>query len=180
MKNVTCACLLVCGLVAAVVPSSVSAQSTPPSVVKELVATWQRAATEIIDVAEAMPEEKYGYKPTPEVATFRDQLVHLAGIAQRFIDSAKGTKSESEHKAMTKAEVIGLLKHNLMTGQQMLGSLTDAQLLEPVKFPFGDRTVTRFTFWLGPLYQVRNHHGQLVIYLRMNGIVPPTTARRPA
>jgi uncharacterized damage-inducible protein DinB len=180
MKNVTYACLLVCGLVAAVVPSSVSAQSTPPSVVKELVATWQRAATEIIDVAEAMPEEKYGYKPTPEVATFRDQLVHLAGIAQRFIDSAKGTKSESEHKAMTKAEVIGLLKHNLMTGQQMLGSLTDAQLLEPVKFPFGDRTVTRFTFWLGPLYQVRNHHGQLVIYLRMNGIVPPTTARRPA
>jgi uncharacterized damage-inducible protein DinB len=180
MKNVTYACLLVCGLVAAVVPSSVLAQSTPPSVVKELVATWQRAATEIIDVAEAMPEEKYGYKPTPEVATFRDQLVHLAGIAQRFIDSAKGTKSESEHKAMTKAEVIGLLKHNLMTGQQMLGSLTDAQLLEPVKFPFGDRTVTRFTFWLGPLYQVRNHHGQLVIYLRMNGIVPPTTARRPA
>jgi len=180
MKNVTYACLLFCGLVAAVAPSSVSAQSTPPSVVKELVATWQRAATEIIDLAEAMPEEKYGYKPTPEVATFRDQLVHLAGIAQRFIDSAKGTKSESEHKAMTKAEVIGLLKQNLMTGQQMLGSLTDAQLLEPVKFPFGDRTVTRFTFWLGPIYQVRNHHGQLVVYLRMNGIVPPTTARRPA
>jgi uncharacterized damage-inducible protein DinB len=180
MRNVTYACLLFCGLVAAVAPSPLSAQSTPPSVVKELVATWQRASTEIIDVAEAMPEEKYGYKPTPEVATFRDQLVHLAGIAQRFIDSAKGTKSESEHKAMTKAEVIGLLKHNLMTGQQMLGSLTDAQLLEPVKFPFGDRTVTRFTFWLGPLYQVRNHHGQLVVYLRMNGIVPPTTARRPA
>src|SRR5437762_2487689 len=135
MKNVTYACLLFCGLVAAVAPSSLSAQSTPPSVVKELVATWQRAATEIIDVAEAMPEEKYGYKPTPEVATFRDQLVHLAGITQRFIDSAKGTKSESEHKAMTKTEVIGLLKHNLQTGQQMLGSLTDAQLLEPVKFP---------------------------------------------
>ena len=180
MKNVTYACLLFCGVVAAVAPSSLSAQSPSPSLVKDLVATWQRAATEIIDVAEAMPEEKYGYKPTPEVATFRDQLVHLAGITQRFIDSAKGTKSESGHKAMTKAEVIGLLKHNLQTGQEMLGSLSDAQLLEPVKFPFGDRTVTRFTFWLGPLYQVRNHHGQLVVYLRMNGIVPPTTARRPA
>ena len=54
------------------------------------------------------------------------------------------------------------------------------QLLEPVKFPFGDRMVTRFAFWQGPLYQIRNHHGQLVVYLRMNGIVPPTTARRPA
>ena len=172
-----------CGVVAAVAIAapSVSAQSASPSLVKELVATWQRAATEIVDVAEAMPEEKYGYKPTPEISTFRDQLVHVAGVAQRFIDTAKGTKSEEHpHKAMTKAEVIGLLKHNLQTGQEMLGSLSDAQLLEPVKFPFGDRTVTRFTFWMGPLYQVRNHHGQLVVYLRMNGIVPPTTARRPA
>ena len=47
-----------------------------------------------------------------------------------------------------------------------------------MKFPFGDRTVTRATFWQGPLFQIRNHYGQLVVYLRMNGIVPPTTARR--
>ena len=180
MKTVTYACLLFCAVVAAVAASSLSAQTTSPSVVKELVATWQRAATDIIDVAEAMPEQKYDYKPVPEIATFRDQLVHVTGIAQRFIDSAKGTKSEHPHKAVTKAEVIGLLKQTLQTGQEMLGSLTDAQLLEQVKFPFGDRMVTRFTFWLGPLYQFRNHHGQLVVYLRMNGIVPPTTARRPA
>ena len=184
MKNVTYACLLFFGAMATVAAAapSVFAQGAPPSVVKELVATWQRAATDIIDVAEAMPEEKYAYKPTPEISTFRDQLVHVTGITQRFIDSAKGTKSESgqPHKAMTKAEVITLLKQTLQTGQEMLGSLTDAQLLEQVKFPFGDRMVTRFTFWLGPLYQFRNHHGQLVVYLRMNGIVPPTTARRPA
>jgi uncharacterized damage-inducible protein DinB len=182
MKTITYAGLVLCGVVAALVVAapSIFAQSTPPSVVKELVATWQRAATDIIDVAEAMPEEKYAYKPTAEIATFRDQLVHVTGIAQRFIDSAKGTKSESGHKAMTKAEVIALLKQTLQTGQEMLGSLTDAQLLEQVKFPIGDRMVTRFTFWQGPLYQVRNHHGQLVVYLRLNGIVPPTTARRPA
>jgi len=180
MKNVTFACLVLCAVVAAVAPSSASAQGTPPSLVKELVATWQRAATEIIDVAAAMPEEKYAYKPTPEIQTFGDQLVHVAGITQRFIDSAKGTKSEAAHPhKMTKAEVIALLKQTFQTGEQMLGSLTDAQLLEPVKFPFGDRTVSRFTFWQGPLYQVRNHYGQLVVYLRMNGIVPPTTARRP-
>ena len=50
------------------------------------------------------------------------------------------------------------------TAQEMITPLTDAQLLEPVKFPFGDRTVTRATFWQGPLYQIRNHHGQLVVY----------------
>jgi len=184
MKSVICACLVFCvamGTVA-VAASAVSAQGTSPTVVKELVASWQRAATDLIDVAEAMPEEKYAYKPTPEISTFRDQLVHVTGIAQRFIDTAKGAKSEPEHshKAMTKAEVIASLKQTLKTGQETLGSLTDAQLLEQVKFPFGDRMVTRFTFWMGPLYQFRNHHGQLVVYLRMNGIVPPTTARRPA
>ena len=180
MRNVTYACLLICGVVAAVAASSLSAQTTPPSLVKDLAATWQRASTEIVDVAEAMPEQKYDYKPAPEIATFRDQLVHVTGITQRFIDTAKGTKSDPSHKAMTKADVIGLMKHTFRTAQEMVGSLTDAQLLESVKFPFGDRMVSRFTFWQGPLYQIRNHHGQLVVYLRMNGIVPPTTARRPS
>jgi uncharacterized damage-inducible protein DinB len=184
MKNVIYACLLLCGAmaVAAAAAPSAFAQGAPPTLVKELVANWQRAATDIIDVAEAMPEEKYAYKPTQEIATFREQLMHVVEIAQRFIDTAKGTKSESghAHAGMKKAEVIALLKQTLQTGQETLGSLTDAQLLEQVKFPFGNRMVTRFTFWLGPLYQVRNHHGQLVVYLRMNGIVPPTTARRPA
>src|SRR5436190_8189958 len=118
MKTLSYVCL-VFGVVAAVVaPSSLSAQSTSPSVVKELVATWQRAATELVDVAEAMPEEKYGYKPTPEIATFRDQLIHVAGVTQRFIDTSKGVKTEAGHaKATTKADVIALLKQTFQTAQ---------------------------------------------------------------
>ena len=178
MKRVSCACLALCAAIALVAAPAL-AQGTSTTLVKEMVAGWQRAVTDILDVAEAMPEAKYDYKPTPEVATFRDQLVHLPGVAQRFIDTANGTKSASDHhKSMSKAETIAHLKQTFLTGQQMLGALSDAQLLEPVKFPFGDRMVTRFTFWQGPLYQVRNHHGQLIVYLRMNGIVPPTTARQ--
>ena len=176
----TSAGLLFFGVVALLAASSVSAQTASPSLVKDLVATWQRAATEIIDVAEVMPEEKYDYKPVPEIATFRDQLVHVTGIAQRFIDTAKGAKNEAGHKTMKKAEVIAHMKHTFQIAQEMVASMSDAQLLEQVKFPFGDRMVSRFAFWQGPLYQIRNHHGQLVVYLRMNGIVPPTTARRPS
>ena len=179
MKSLTYACAVFFAVVAAAVPSWLSAQTAAPSLAKELAASFQRAATEILDVAEVMPAEKYGYKPTPEVSSFGDQLVHVAGIAQRFIDTAKGTKTEAAHHgSMAKPEVIALLKKTLQSAQEMITPLTDAQLLEPVKFPFGDRTVTRATFWQGPLYQIRNHHGQLVVYLRMNGIVPPTTARR--
>jgi uncharacterized damage-inducible protein DinB len=179
MKTLTYACVVFFAVVAAAVPSLLSAQTPAPSLAKELAASFQRAATEILDVAEVMPAEKYGFKPTPEISSFGDQLVHVAGVAQRFIDSAKGVKTDAAHHgAMAKPEVIGLLKKTFQSAQEMITPLTDAQLLEPVKFPFGDRTVTRATFWQGPLYQIRNHHGQLVVYLRMNGIVPPTSARR--
>jgi uncharacterized damage-inducible protein DinB len=179
MKVLTCACVAFLVVVAAVVPSSLWAQAPAPSLAKEMAASFQRASTEILDVAEAMPAEKYGYKPTPEILSFGEQLVHVAGITQRFIDTAKGTKSEApHHAATTKPEIMELLKKTFQNAQDAINPLTDAQLMEPVKFPFGDRTVTRATFWQGPLYQIRNHHGQLVVYLRMNGIVPPTTARR--
>ena len=176
MKTWTCVFLVLLALVG---PSVVSAQTPAPSLSKELVATYQRAAKEMLDMAEAMPAEKYSYKPAPEISTFGDQLVHLSAIMQRFVDSAKGTKTEEhQHGAMTKPETIALLKKSFQSVEDMITPLSDAQLLEPVKFPFGDRMVTRATFWQGPLYQIRNHHGQLVVYLRLNGIVPPTTARR--
>ena len=179
MKTLTYARVVFLAVVAAAVPSLLSAQAPAPSLAKELSASFQRAATEILDVAEVMPADKYGYKPTPEISSFGDQLVHVAGITQRFIDAAKGTKTDApHHAAMTKPEIIALLKKTFQVAQDTITPLTDAQMLEPVKFPFGDRTVTRATFWQGPLYQIRNHHGQLVVYLRMNGIVPPTTARR--
>jgi uncharacterized damage-inducible protein DinB len=179
MRVLTYACVALLAVIATAMPSLLSAQTPPPSLAKELTASFQRASTEILDIAEAMPAEKYGFKPTPEMSTFGDQLVHVTGIVQRFIDASKGTKTDAAHHgAMAKPEVIALLKKTFQDADAILAPLTDAQLLEPVKFPFGDRTVTRATFWQGPLYQIRNHHGQLVVYLRLNGIVPPTTARR--
>jgi len=176
MKAWTCVSVVLLALVG---PSVVSAQTPAPSLSKELVATYQRASKEMFDMAEAMPAEKYSFKPTPEMSTFGDQLVHLTAIMQRFADSAKGTKTEEhQHGAITKPETIALLKKSFQSVEDMITPFSDAQLLEPVKFPIGDRTVTRATFWQGPMYQIRNHYGQLVVYLRMNGIVPPASVRR--
>src|SRR5262249_44247804 len=165
MKTLTCVFVVSFAVVVAAVPSLLSAQAAP-SPAKELAASFKRAATEIVDIAEVMPADKYGYKPTPEMSSFGDQLVHVSGIVQRFIDSAKGVKTEAHDRGgMAKPEVIAMLKTPFSTAEGMIAPLTDAQPLEPVKFPFGDRTVTRGTFWQGPLYQIRNHHGQLVVYL---------------
>src|SRR5512138_3803603 len=118
MKVLTYATVTFLAVVAAVVPSVLSAQTPAPSLAKELAASFQRAATEILDVAEAMPAEKYGYKPTPEVSSFGEQLVHVAGITQRFIDTAKGTKTEAAHHgAMAKPEIIALLKKTFQGAQ---------------------------------------------------------------
>ena len=178
MRALLHACVVVL-VIAAAAPSLSWAQTPAPSITKEMATLFQRASNDILDVAEAMPAEKYGYKPTAEMSTFSDQLVHVAGIVQRFVDTSKGVKTEAAHHgAMGKPETIDLLKKTFQSAQDTIAPLSDAQLLEPVKFPFGDRTVTRATFWQGPLFQIRNHYGQLVVYLRMNGIVPPTTARR--
>jgi uncharacterized damage-inducible protein DinB len=180
MNTRTYACLLCCGVMTAIAASSLWAQSPTPSLAQELAATWERAAGNMIDVADAMPEERYDFKPTPEVRTFREQLVHVADTVQRFIDAANDTKSASDSPPtpMAKADVVGLLTQRLQAGQAMIKSLTDAQMVEPVKFPFGDRMVSRYGFWMGPLLDAADHYGQLVIYLRLNGIVPPATARR--
>lgn len=171
--------LFFCVLIA-VAASLLFAQSTSPGMAKELLASWNRAAADIIDVAEAMPEDRYDFKPTPEVRTFADQLVHVAGIVQRFIDDARGIKGEPEHPhgRVAKAEVVRLLKDTFQAGGGVIASLTDAQAVEQVKLPFGDRMASRYGFWTAPLQQVANHYGQLVVYLRLNGIVPPATARR--
>jgi len=179
MRVRTYVCLALLVAVAAAVPAPLLGQTPAPGLAKELVASFQRATTEILDVAEVMPADKYGYKPVADISTFGDQLVHVAGIVQRFVDVSKNaTAAAPHHGPMAKPEVIALLKKTFESAQEQITPLTDAQLLEPVKFPFGDRTVTRATFWQGPLYQLRNHYGQLVVYLRMNGIVPPATARR--
>jgi uncharacterized damage-inducible protein DinB len=172
--------LVCCGVVLAVAVPALRAQSPTPTLVQELVAAWERTATNMIDVAEVMPEERYDFKPTPEVRTFRQQLVHVADTVQRFIDAANGVKGESksDQRPMTKAEVVQLLTQTYQAGKAVISSLTDAQVVEPVKFPFGDRMVSRYGFWMGPLLDAGDHYGQLVIYLRLNGIVPPSTARR--
>src|SRR6266699_6168440 len=146
MKTLTYACVIFFAVIVAAGPSLLSAQTPAPSLAKESAASFQRASTEILDVAEAMPAEKYGYKPTPEISSFGEQLVHVAGITQRFVDTAKGTKTEApHHAATTKPEIMELLKKTFQNAQDAINPLTDAQLMEPVKFPFGDRTVTRAT-----------------------------------
>ena len=166
-------------LAACCLTATAAAQDPTSPVSDALRSIARRSGTNLIAAAEEMPADKYGFKPAgAEISSFGDQLMHVTAIVQRFVDAAKGTKTEAAHHgAMTKPEIMALMKKTFQSAEEAMATLSDAQMLEPVKFPFGDRTVTRATFWQGPLYQLRNHYGQLVVYLRMNGIVPPASRR---
>src|SRR5262249_53255840 len=126
MKTVTYACVAIVMIIAAAGPSLLSAQTPAPTLATDIAAGFQRASTDILDVAEVMPADKYGFKPVPEMSSFGEQLVHVAGITQRFIDTAKGAKSEAPHHAATaKPEIIELLKKTLQDAHGMMTPLTD-------------------------------------------------------
>src|SRR5207245_4214598 len=86
MKILTYAYVAFLVVIAAAVPGGLSAQTPAPSLAKEIAASFQRASTEILDVAEAMPADKYGYKPTPQISGSGQPPVHRTGQPPPLVD----------------------------------------------------------------------------------------------
>ncbi len=126
--------------------------------------------------AEQMPEEKYSFRPTPEVRTFGEIIGHLADSQYMFCAMAKGEDSPAEQeyeKAATKAELVAGLKAANTYCDDIYSSMTDARGAEPVEV-FGQdmNRLGVLNFNMGHDFE---HYGNLVTYLRMNGMVPPSS-----
>jgi uncharacterized damage-inducible protein DinB len=125
----------------------------------------------IMKSAEAMPESKYSYRPTPDVRSFSEILNHLADISYFLCSNAKGEATPPSAATRTsKTEIIASLKGSFDYCDGAFSGFTDAHLNDPADF-FGHRTNKMFI-----LTQVGNHdalhYGNLVTYLRLNGVVP--------
>jgi uncharacterized damage-inducible protein DinB len=125
----------------------------------------------IIKAAEAMPESKYSYRPTPDVRSFAEILNHVADKSYYLCSNAKGENQPAPPAAMgTKAEIVAYLKGAFAYCDGALSGFTDAHLNDPADF-FGFKTNKMFI-----LTQLGNHnalhYGNLVTYLRLNGAVP--------
>jgi uncharacterized damage-inducible protein DinB len=143
-----------------------------------------------VDAAEAMPEDKYEWAP-PEsagefkgVRSFGDQVRHVTagnfvfaamvlGQTPRFSksvdDMIKGVPAKG------KAETVTLLKESFALAHQAMQKVTTENLTEQLKFPFNDNKMSRMSAANIMLWHTMDHYGQMVIYLRMNGIVPPAS-----
>jgi uncharacterized damage-inducible protein DinB len=125
----------------------------------------------IMKSAEAMPESKYNYRPTPEVRSFAEILNHVADISYILCSNAKGEAPPPPPETRnSKAEIIASLKGSFSYCDVAFSGFKDAHLNDPADF-FGHRTNKMFL-----LTQVGNHdalhYGNLVTYLRLNGLVP--------
>ena len=146
-----------------------------------LRAQWELTRNLIMGMAEAIPEAKYDYKPTPEVRTFREQLIHLVSENNYYMSMVAGDKppDRSKYEALkTRDEILKALKDSYDYGTKALADLTDEKAMETITAR--GQQVPRWTAALYNITDNMDHYGNLVVYMRLNGIVPPSTTARQA
>jgi uncharacterized damage-inducible protein DinB len=144
---------------------------------------WERTRQLLIGVAEAMPDDKYNYKPTPAQQTFGERLMHVAQIDVKLLSTLGGKTPAPtlNAQAASKADVIAALRQSFDYGAAVLKEFNDQQLIERVtSLPFLGPTASRARVVNFSMQHTQDIYGQLVVYLRLNDITPPASARQPA
>ncbi len=141
---------------------------------------------EFVPAAEAMPEDKYSFAPAngefKGVRTFAQQVKHVAAV--NYLVGAAileekppvdlgGEKGPDSVKS--KADIVKFLKDSFTYVHRAVGTINENNLLTPIKSPFGEGMTTRLGLAILIVGHCFDHYGQMVEYLRMNGIVPPAS-----
>ncbi|HKZ77983.1 MAG TPA: DinB family protein [Pyrinomonadaceae bacterium] len=146
----------------------------------ELVRQLKDAENKLVALAEAMPQEKYSWRPGEGVRSVSEVFMHVAA-GNFLIPESAGIKAPAGleanlDKISEKAKVVDLLKRSFQHDRQAFESTTDADLDKTIKL-FGSETTVRDLF-LRLVTHAHEHLGQSIAYARMNNITPPWTAAR--
>jgi len=153
------------------------AQSGDSALLGPLKQRWEGIRGNVVRTAEAVPEDKYDFKPTPEVRSFRDQFVHIVEENYFFMGFVTGEKKAPPSNLNTKADIVKALNDSYDYGAQALAGLNDQTALEVVPL-MGNRQGPRWSMALLNIVDNMDHYGNLVVYMRLNGIVPPSSQPR--
>ena len=144
---------------------------------------WKMVEGDFTSLAEAMPEEKWSFKPTQgaftDVRTFAEQVKHVACANEAWAKKLRG-ETPPDHcdiggpsPAKTKAEILAYLHESFVVMDGEIAKSKLDNLMVPMKGPYaGDN---RLEVLNSALWHISDHYGQLVEYVRMNGIVPPAS-----
>ncbi|MDH4065000.1 MAG: DinB family protein [Acidobacteriota bacterium] len=159
----------------AVAASRPAAQA--PSLHAELLKDLTNQKDQMSKIADAMPEDKFGFKATPAQRSYGEQILHVAG-ANVMLFKTYGSKAAAptiNQKATAKAEILKALADSYDFGIAAIKEQTDQTMMQAVQGPafLGSSTRARIAYF------VMNHamdiYGQMAVYLRLNGIVPPAS-----
>jgi len=143
---------------------------------------------EFVPAAEAMPEEKFDFVPTvgefKDVRTFAQQVKHVAASNFEFAAVILQEKPPADigdeagpASVKTKAECLKYLKDSFAYVHKAVAVINEQNAVESIKSPWGQSTVTRLGMATLTVAHCFDHYGQMVVYLRMNGIIPPASRR---
>lgn len=171
--------------------TAAAAQATKPkdehrTVTQVLDSTVLNMEHEFIPAAEAMPEDKFGFAPSEGefkgVRTYAQQIKHVAAVNYELGAALLEQKppvdvgDESGPASVTsKADIIKFLKDSFAYVHKAIATINENNFVGTVKSPFGEGSVSRLGLATSVAAHGFDHYGQMVEYLRMNGIVPPAS-----
>ena len=134
----------------------------------------------ILALVNAMPEDKFGFKPTPAQQSFGERVMHIVTV-DGFLFNSLGGKTAAptiNQKATSKADILAALKQSYDWQAAVLKEFNDQQLIERVMPPpFLGSSASRVKVFYYDLQHTEDIYGQLVVYLRLNGVTPPASQR---
>ena len=138
---------------------------------------WEEARDHSLDVARAMPEELYSYKPTTVSKTFGEQMVHIGYtielLTKRYVQGMEVVPNAPDANKMTKAEILELLNRGFAYTTNVIHTIEQEQLDETCVMYHSGNTVSRAFAFFYVQDHLTNHRAKANLYLRMNGIEPP-------
>jgi uncharacterized damage-inducible protein DinB len=152
------------------------AQTYPEGLWQGYDGEWKHVSQQLLDLAEATPQDKFTWRPAPGVRSTSEVYMHIA-LANFYLLSVTGPKmpadaKEGMEKSVTaKAEVINWLKRSLDSVKEAHASVTTKDLDRKVHI--ADRDATVNGMYLRIIVHANEHMGQLIAYARMSGITPP-------
>ena len=169
-----------------------SAPQQPPTVASVLNMYYGIVEQEVVSAAETMPEDKYSFAPTngefKGVRTFAEEVKHIGYANHLFFGPLMGETIEAKSveqnangpaELKTKAEIVQYLKDSFALGHRAISTITPENQVTPLAKPVFPFLSTRLGIATIGSFHPMDHYGQMVEYLRMNGIIPPASRPRP-
>jgi uncharacterized damage-inducible protein DinB len=141
-----------------------------------VLASWNEIGRKLIAMAEDFPEDKYDFRPVPVQRSFADQLLHVAGSNDLFTSVAQGRKPLDDEERVhypTKLKVVDYLKKSFADGAAVIQEKGDRGMASSVVDAESHQTMQLSDLAYELIEHSGEHYGQLVVYYRVAGMVPP-------